>query len=233
MTRSPSGSDKNLESVVLLRRPRPPRNSFYLSTERNPSTQKGDLISSHLISSHPLEIPSLKPKGKRKDAAAGLNAKASELELRRGDAPFHSSFLGGPEVCLPGNMLHTNFPLSKCELPHEIHLPNRGGEKDQFMLNNFLFPVKLRPTVCLSQGSISRQNYLKLTSWFSFHVPGQEKLNETTMEVDLIAPSRRVPKRQALLGKWYIIAFLCELSLAVLKALEKREEQEDTITYDI
>ena len=55
------------------------------------------------------------------------------------------------------------------------------AEESQFTLNDFLLDqeeakINLVPTKL--QGSMmSRQNYLKLTSWFATHVPQQDTLN--------------------------------------------------------
>ena len=194
-------SSHDLDTVVLLRRPRPPKKTLNLSSDQNSSSffryinDKDDLSPSITLAKNEKE------KGREYD----------NQRQKGDDFVIHPLYPRGPKFFPPGNVLHNVIPSQVPDqtMPDEIHLPCSTKEKDQFMLNTFLIPFKVRPSFKISQGSISRQNYLKLTSWFSHHFPRQEKLNLTLLEVDLQAPPSRVPKQQALLGEsqlaWVII----------------------------
>lgn len=193
----PSKSSKDIDTIVLLRRPRPPKKASNLCSNQNSSNFSAN-ISNNKDGRISLIAPAILENHKEKGEA---NRKRRQKE---GDFVIHPLFPRGPNFFPPGNVLHASFIPSQLldqALPDEIHLPCSCKDKDQFMLNTFLVPVKVRPPFKISPGSISRQNYLKLTSWFSHHVPKQERLNLTPLEVDLQAPPSRVPKQQALLGK--------------------------------
>lgn len=109
---------------------------------------------------------------------------------------IHTPEPKGPQFFPPGKVFHANTDNF---LPDEIHL---GDPEHSFTLNDFQIPpVPSRPPIHVSQGMISQQNYLKLTSWFSKNVPKQENLNTLDLEVDHQVPLGRVPRGQILIGK--------------------------------
>lgn len=194
-------TSKDPDNIVLLRRPRPPKKTINLRSDQNPITNSFATISS--------EGDFYSPITARKNCLDGtgeMKHLKSDPRRKQGDFVIHPLYPRGPEFFPPGSALHastapTISQLLDQVLPNEIHLPCTTKEKDQFMLNSFLIPVKIRPPVKIYPGSISHQNYQKLTSWFSRHFPRQDKLNQAKLEVGLQPPPSRVPKQQVLLGK--------------------------------
>lgn len=116
---------------------------------------------------------------------------------------IHTQLPKGPEFFPPGKVIHANTDSSNLMdfLPDEIHL---GDPEHDFTLNDFQIPpAPSRPAIHVSQGMISQQNYLKLTSWFSKNVPKQENLNTFELEVDHQVPLGRVPRGHIIIGKVY------------------------------
>lgn len=109
----------------------------------------------------------------------------------RNDFVIHPLFPRGPPYFPPGKMLTVEYecpPLqwwgaggegySEEIFPSEV---GRGvAEEQQFTLNDFLLDVEEARlhlvSTRLQASMISRQNYLKLTSWFAKHVPQQVKM---------------------------------------------------------
>ena len=151
------------------------------------------------------------------------------------DFIIHPLFPRGPPFFSPGNMLSL-----ECGCPPDpwwraggnlgVFAPSvPPAEECQFTLNDFLLDEEEAKTYLVPtklQGSmISRQNYLKLTSWFATHVPQQDTLNTVALTgmcwqmthalrlhvhvhvclfllvVDRQAPEGRKPQHQILLGK--------------------------------
>ena len=116
---------------------------------------------------------------------------------------IHPTHPKGPEFFPPGKILHAPVQILMEPfdlLPDEIYFP---GPECTFTLDNFLLRAERNcPPLQISQGMISRENYLKLTGWFATHVPTQEKVNLLNLEVDHQAPAGRVPRQQVLIGKF-------------------------------
>ncbi len=98
---------------------------------------------------------------------------------------IHSLYPRGPPFLPPGKILKASHPpLSVVYKEHPELEPSgvieKGEVESEFTLTDFRAAVGVLHRVEASQlqgAMISRQNYLKLTSWFSTHVPKQGALN--------------------------------------------------------
>ena len=192
---SPSSSS----AVPLLRRPRCPSESYFLN-RASYSTQPPTTTSSRLASSlrHYQPIP---PPTTAYSDALWTRSTARVADLPPSPSPpfhIHPLHPKGPPFLPPGRILKTNLPVPLPPLPPH---PGRGSNEEppdhyslpqdqpQFTLNDFLrkannisraVPSKLR------HAFISRENYLKMTSWFSTNIPSQGQLNTVDIEGGLI-----------------------------------------------
>lgn len=190
-------TSKESKGVALLRKPRPPKRTMKLQLERGPSTE-------YLGCEDETLIPS-RQKQRWNTAEASWNDTNRSGRKQFEVHPLHPK---GPPFLRP--MLRSNLapPIPHIltqTLPDEILFLSAKeiSKKDKFILNSFLIPTKLQPPPKIKSGCVSRQNYQKLTSWFTCNVPSQEEVNSTVLELDVLAPPTRVPKLQVLVGKVY------------------------------
>lgn len=134
-----------------------------------------------------------------------------EMVNERSKFIIHPPHPKGPKFFPPGKVIRTLGQISLDPLdilPDVIHLPS---SEPIFTLDDFLIQTAYHIPLEVSQGTMSRENYLKLTSWYATNVPIQENLNTLDLEIDHEAPLGRVPRRQILI----------ELQMMVKKVLEE------------
>ena len=165
------------DGVVLLRRPRPPK---------------------AIKKSAPQQVPSLKH-------FLNSSAATTPLDSERSHISMYGLYPRGPDFFPPGKKLHASIPLYRDEMecvPDEIHLAT--PRQAFFTLNDFLVAaeeMENKMPISKSKGMISRQNYIKLTSWFSKNVTKQKNPNTCELEIHHQAPLNRVPRKQVLIGR--------------------------------
>ena len=185
-------------TAPLLRRPRPPSENYILkkasssSFPAHPHTSTSSCIgNSHR---HSQLVPP--PTTACSDA---LWTRTMACVEERSPSSFHIHPLHpkGPPFLRPGRILKAGLPIL---LPPLHGHPGKEGngeapdyycppqDQSQFTLNDFLIrtanhtsssrvvPSQLRHAV------ISRENYLKMTSWFATNVPSQHQLNTVDIE---------------------------------------------------
>lgn len=206
---APSSKSTVSTNILLLRRPKPPKpilNCISKSTDTPDTTGTGAMKNMVTFSDQPEPTSTITSRPRRHRSLP-----VSEDDIYRTDIEqlIHQQskfvvnpvFPRGPEFFPPGRVLRADTLTTMTAmdfLPDEIHLMNLGPS---FTFNDLqLPPAPHPPPIQISQGALSRQNYLKLTSWFATHVPTQESVNKLELEVDHQAPASRVPKRQVLAG---------------------------------
>lgn len=191
-----TSSAKVQNDHILLRRPRPPKQALKL-----PSPSDG--VTFDIPSPHSATPKSIMVRYQSLPTHHDIyRTDIEEMVHERSKFIIHSPHPKGPEFFPPGRTLHAPTQISMDPfdiLPDVILLP---GPEHTFTLDNFRIQVEAdHPPLQISQGMISRQNYLKLTSWFTTNVPTQENMNTLDLEVDYQAPTGRVPRGQILVGK--------------------------------
>lgn len=158
------------KSVPLLRRPRPPKQANIKLSYSNVSsgtTSKSE-DGTVLTASHTHDCTFVHPTPYATDAF--------------NDSRF-TIYPRGTSLLPPGKVLRGNHQTRFIEESQTTQV--------EFTLNDFqlssetlhqVMPNKLRGAV------ISRQNYLKLTSWFAANVPKQKTLNTVNLEGEYIHP---------------------------------------------
>lgn len=184
---------------ILLRRPKTPKRTLDLSQLADES---GSSISSSKFPSGIDLVRSGKESSRSLKQQSPPQNKKSIPKLSQSQDMKEESIVcplypRGPGFFPPGRPLHI-MENNVDNLPDEIHLDNKAG--CDFTFNDFQLTPKNR-LLQQSKGTISRQNYLKLTSWFSRHVPVQENLRSVVLETTCQHPPCRVPKQQILLGE--------------------------------
>lgn len=156
------------KSVPLLRRPRPPKQTKTKLSNSNASsetTSKSE-YSAALTANHTQDCIIVHPTPYTADS----------------DSTF-AIYPRGTSLLPPGKVLRSNHQTRFVE--------ESQTEQVEFTLNDFqlsaealhqVMPNKLRGAV------ISRQNYLKLTSWFAANVPKQKAINTVNLEGKCIHP---------------------------------------------
>ena len=92
---------------------------------------------------------------------------------------IHTLYPRGPPFLPPGKILKSTH-LSPPSIYTDDVMSKSCGEEEGFTLNDFQLVAETSHRAVPSelQGAvISRENYLKLTSWFAVNVPKQESLN--------------------------------------------------------
>ena len=192
-------------TVPLLRRPRPPKQRQTSSKDANKKTpraqSKAPITNSNATPAFPLHTIS-------RQTNDSLYTDTYEDD-DTGQFEIHSLYPTGPECFPPGKTMRAaraSYPVPQLavgERDGELIEPD-DDDAIAFTLNDFRIstkvvhplPIKTAPEVV-----ISRQNYLKLTSWFAANVPTQDSLNTLEIQVDTTAPANRKPRHQALLGE--------------------------------
>ena len=225
-------------ALPLLRRPKPPQKplspkarhvSFQTYAEPSYSQRKAALKAILESSNRYRTLGSIHTDLYRTNLEHLLTEK--EVALHESTKfTIHTQLPTGPEFFPPGKVIHANTENSNLLdfLPSEIHL---GDPEHSFTLNDFQIPpAPSRPPIHISQGMISQQNYLKLTSWFSKNVPKQENLNTLDLEMDHQVPValNRVPRGQILIGNifWETKCYCTSILLLELQAMVKRVIEE-------
>ncbi len=197
---------------TLLRRPRPPKAltlkntacSDHTNLQKSSCTPTPHTPTSHTTHTthtqntrtdfiiHPIHPrgPSFFPPGKK-------------FALRHGPGPVYLSPLCDHEptdnVCSLGDGSYD-------------HIMNTVVEEEDFTLSDFQMASNdiLQRRVLSQQEAriLSRQNYLKLTSWFTMNVPTQGSLHTVNLDPDLISPQERKPCHQSLLGTVSVSVFI-------------------------
>ena len=96
---------------------------------------------------------------------------------------IHTLYPRGPPFLPPGKILKSTH-LSPPSIYTDDVMSKSCGEEEGFTLNDFQLVAETSHRAVPSelQGAvISRENYLKLTSWFAVNVPKQESLNTTSI----------------------------------------------------
>ncbi len=185
------------KGVALLRKPRPPKRIVQFE-ERAPTEEYFE------------------------DTSPQHNPRWNTAEVCYSREPFvHSLHPKGPPFLRPSLRSTLAPPIPRIvthTLPDELLFLSikEIQKRDKFILNTFLLPTKLQPPPRIKAGSVSKHNYEKLTSWFARHVPGQEELNTSLLELDAAPPPVRVPKKQVMIGM--VLVMLCS-NIAVMKLL--------------
>lgn len=180
-----SCSEQASSKIPLLRRPRPPLKQFiepvkdFVKTEEENS--KANQPSRHsLAHTTPLTSSTL------------IN---SPEVISVKDYPlFHALYPRGPDLLPPGKVIKTNSrapPLARRQVAGDVDLFTFDGL--QQAPESVLFPKQN------GYKTLSRENYLKITSWFAANVPKQEFINTVNLEADLQALSSRKPQQQMML----------------------------------
>ena len=200
-----SPSKKVLNNSVLLRRPRPPKKPDILKHNKTTNNAVGNVGKFKFLSFWSESVHSL--------AATKSNASSSfwklekdnmnmmiTRELEKTDFIIHPLDPKGPDFFSPGRVIVSKIspPVDNEAIPNEIHL---SKSKHTFDFNDLMLSLEdARNRYDISKGTISRQNYLKLTSWFAKNVPKQESINPLDLKLDHKAHPGRVPREQALIG---------------------------------
>ena len=155
------------KSVPLLRRPRPPKQTKTKLSNSNASSETTSK-SEDGAANHTQDCTFVHPTPYTADAY--------------NDSTF-TTYPRGTSLLPPGKVLRSNHQTRFVE--------ESQTEQVEFTLNDFqlsaealhqVMPNKLRGAV------ISRQNYLKLTSWFAANVPKQKAINTVNLEGKCIHP---------------------------------------------
>lgn len=179
-------------NILLLRRPRPPKQVLKLppfsdgAATTTAITSKDIMVRQKTVPIH-------------HDLYRTNNIE--EMVNERSKFIIHPPHPKGPKFFPPGKVIRTLGQISLDPLdilPDVIHLPS---SEPIFTLDDFLIQTAYHIPLEVSQGTMSRENYLKLTSWYATNVPIQENLNTLDLEIDHEAPLGRVPRRQILIGK--------------------------------
>ena len=118
---------------------------------------------------------------------------------------IHSLFPRGPPPLPPGKILkaaHQRLPSLGFE---NVELPSSEVEREdpEFTLDDFQMVAGMSYKVVNSKlhgAMISRQNYLKLTSWFATNVPTQDTLNIASVSGTLYGQDYRTSIKRWLFG---------------------------------
>lgn len=184
------------KNILLLRRPRPPKQVLKISSPREGVTFKSP--SPHFqLTTTPKAIMV-----QHRSLPMHNDLYRTDIMHDRSEFSIHPPHPKGPEFFPPGKVIfHAPTSMDPFDVvPDEIHL---SGPEHTFTLDNFLIQLGTEhPPLKVSEGMISRQNYLKMTGWFAANVPTQEKINTLDLEVDYQVPMGRVPKGQILIGKF-------------------------------
>lgn len=209
---------------ALLRKPRPPRAAktplprlpISKSTGEVPPRTGSTGVSSNAplkgvtFSNEPVPMdepsgPVPRTSGRRMSVPVNQEAALYRTDIeeliRQQESSFvvHAVYPRGPEFFPPGRVLRADTLTTMTAadfLPDEVHLAKIPG----FTLNDLQLAPVPKPPIQISQGAVSRQNYLKLTSWFATHMPVQETMSTINMKVNCKPAMNRVPKRQILTG---------------------------------
>lgn len=155
------------KSVPLLRRPRPPKQTKTKLSNSNASSETTSKSEDGAVN-HTQYCTFAHPTPYTADAY--------------NDSTF-TTYPRGTSLLPPGKVLRSNHQTRFVE--------ESQTEQVEFSLNDFqlsaeglhqVMPNKLRGAV------ISRQNYLKLTSWFAANVPKQKAINTVNLEGKCIHP---------------------------------------------
>lgn len=204
-----------LTKPTLLRRPRPPKaltttlktTSDKTSLQKLPcsytvpnSTQNTSTKSDFAIHSIYPRGPSFFPPGKKFVLHHGVGA----IHL----PPLYDS--NGTEDTCTESALRED---SDDQYTHCVTNEVEAEEDGDFTLSDFQVSVTATAQHrVLSKHEakiLSRQNYLKLTSWFAVNIPSQESINTMELEPDVVSPREHKPAHQLLLGM-YVCMYVCE-----------------------
>lgn len=189
------------KNILLLRRPRPPKQSLKIPS---PPKCSSDGVTFKIPSPH--SQISATPKAimvRHRSRPMHHDLYRTDMLHDRSKFIINSPHPKGPEFFPPGKVFRfapAQISIDLLDiLPDEIHLP---GPEHTFTLDDFLMKLEpYDPSLKVSEGMVSRHNYLKLTGWFATNIPTQEKINTFDLEVDHQVPMGRVPRGQILIGK--------------------------------
>lgn len=236
-----SGPKNSTNNIFLLRRPRPPKPildppspkvtiTTPLETSNDNSTTKSrlpfpgqpTLLRSNMVNNR---------RHKSLPVHEGLyRTDIEQLIQQHSKLVINSITPRGPEHFPPGRVLRADTLTTMTALdflPDEIHLIKPDPS---FTFKDFQIPCPSSSLpIQISHGVVSRQNYLKLTSWFAKNVPSQESLNTLDLEVNHQAPSSRIPRCQILAGTGenmpgflHSLAYWCYIQFCTLLPLLSR-----------
>ncbi len=203
MMELPPEKVQNNDNMLLLRRPRPPKsNSLDLSPSKTASSLSRRHTTGVSLTSDHSGSQVVRDFRKSLTPLLDKNLYKADVEERLQELSHFMTVPKGPKFFPPGRVFHSeSYPSMLLDLlPDEIHL---AEPEHDFSLNDFRLPPPPphHPHLQVSHGTVSRENYLKLTGWFAKHVPTQESVNTLEMSVDHQAPPDRVPRAQIFIGK--------------------------------
>ena len=159
-------------AVLLLRRPRPPINSLKQHVEPNADCGKaGDAETADPTRQSPVHPTPL--------SSSALSSSSELMPLRSTDLPLvHPLYPRGPDLLPPGRV------IKGISRPPPSDRRYRDGDMDMFTLDDDfqLAPETLLEWKQSGYKAISRENYLKITSWFAANAPKQEFINTVNVE---------------------------------------------------
>ena len=157
-------------TIPLLRRPRPPVNTLkqYVDTKSDSATEVArattDLAGQSPAHPTPLSSSTLS------NWSEPMNA--TEFPLG------HALYPRGPDLLPPGRVIKASSRAPPFDRRHV-----RGKDVDLFTLDDF---QQASETLLVPKWNgyktLSRENYLKITSWFAANVPKQEFINTVNVE---------------------------------------------------
>jgi len=189
--------NKKSKGLALLRKPRPPKRTMQLQE----SPDRGNTVEYIKFGYENLDSPEHNQRWNTAVTRTSYSHSHTQGDMRQ---PFELHPLNpkGPPFFTTKLKGYLAPPIPH-DLPDELLFKSLKeiSKQDKFILNSFLLPMKLQPPPRIKAGSVSRQNYEKLTSWFAHNVPSQEQVNTSVLDLNVEQPPIRVPKRQVIVGK--------------------------------
>lgn len=174
--------DSKSGAVPLLRRPLPPSNSYLKAVFENGKRQDKRVSRSDPISEQKT------PEARVLVVPPNTSQLASVVSPQCSSFVIHPLHPKGPPFLPPGKVLTQEpmfVPAELLALEHKW-ASNWPQNYNEFTFNDFLQTAKWsRESVVASQLQhpfISRENYLKMTSWFATHVPQQRHLHTVQIQ---------------------------------------------------
>ena len=157
-------------AVLLLRRPRPPASCLKQQVKPNADGPRIDEA----------DIPELpQPSSPAHPTPLSSSTLSNSLELVHATdlSLVHPLYPRGPDFLPPGRVIKVTTRPAPSDQRY------RAGDADLFALDNFQqAPETLLTPKQSGYKAVSRENYLKLTSWFAANAPKQEFVNTVNVE---------------------------------------------------
>ena len=158
-------------NVCLLRRPLPPSEKYSVAFKSKESDikQPSNLFKHNEMEAQPIRIKSA-------SNSFHHNSDSEPSEHHGKLIKIHPIFPKGPPPLPPGKILYQGGIPELDPLYHNADEEMMNPDPE-FTLNDFLLPSDESSIPRTERISISRQNYLKLTSWFVTQKPCQETVS--------------------------------------------------------